>query len=632
MDILTTGLQLWDTFLGRVIGSLIIAGLAYLVLKLGIPLVTRQTRYEIDDVIVGILRWPLPLIVVFSGLVSALPLAGLPEHLVSIGTSVYVVLLTIIIAYLLLKILSDVIVLYAEEHARESESNLDDVLVPLLTRRIIPLVIFITAIIVGLWAIGVDLGAALTGLGALSFLLIFLFQEPLSNLFSGVYLVLDVPFKYGDLIVLEDGETYHVRDIGTRVTKLYNIDKHTLVFVPNNKLAGQQLTNLTRPNVELRMKMQVGVAYDTRDLARVQELLVEAANAHPHVLGDFSAKKNALSRKMEQTTTDENQRMRLAMELERLAVENGTRLICEDLIHRLQFLRQFVHDLEAGGLDPRERRGIQTTIDQVWPMVGDMRRKFTIWVHLVGRLDATYKWNDYSTPLTAAEVERRLPHIEQLEEWRRTRAGVDEIKSWLLKNNNLAVLGVFPNVDEEFYLAGSTPWLEFSREIASQESRASMGKALKTWMEEQPTWAAFKDYYALYQGWHKPIRDLLRRLDECSHLEQLRGEAQFRLDSRLDKVITILEEKFLLRTPGWQAPGVDFIGFGASSIDFRLEFFVDDLVREHFELLDDVFSEVGLEIMDKFSAEGIEIPFPQMDVSFRNEWLKDVVQKYRSGD
>lgn len=630
MGIITTALNLWSTFLGRAIISIILAVLAYLLLRFAVPWATRRTRYEIDDIIVGILRWPITLIVLFSGLVSALPLTDLPKNFISIVNKVYAVLLVLALAYLLLRLFSDVLARYIEEYARESESNVDDVLAPLLTRRVIPLVIVIGAAIAILGMLGIELGGVLTALGALSFLLIFLFQEPLSNLFSGVYLVMDAPFKYGDLIILEDEKTYRVEEIGVRVTKLYNTDDHTLAYMPNNKLAGQRIINLTRPNVELRLKMPIGVTYETKDLDRVQKFLVEAASAHPHVLARWEEKREAMARKL-QNMPDGNEKTRFQMEMERLETEEHIREQSETIIRRLQFLAQFVSRLEKGGLDPRERERIHAVIDTIWPDVNEMRRELTIWLHLVGRLDATYKWDGVIVPLTRDEIRGRLPSVAQLEQWRRSEAKPDEIRVQLLEQSQLAVLGTFADVDEEFFLAGSVSWLEFSKDVNAQGVQASIDKSLAIWIQEQPTWDAFKDFYTFYGNWHKPVRDLLHRLDVCSRPERLRGEEEFRLDDRIRNVVSLLEDKFLLRTPGWKQPDADFIGFGASSIDFRLEFFVDDLVREHFERLDDVISEVGLDIIQRFNAEGIGIPFPQTAIFFKDEWLKEVVQKYRTG-
>jgi len=134
---------------------------------------------------------------------------------------------------------------------------------PIVARRVLPLLISLAVIAGCLRAFGVGLGSVFTALGALGFLLLLLFQEPIGNLFSGLYLVVDVPFKYGDLLMLEDGVTYRVEDIGARVTRLYNTEEHTVAYIPNKRLADQQIVNITQPNVQLRAKMAIRIAYET---------------------------------------------------------------------------------------------------------------------------------------------------------------------------------------------------------------------------------------------------------------------------------------------------------------------------------------------------------------------------------
>ena len=628
MEMLAAVLKLWDSVAGRAVSSIILAALAYVLLTFIIPLVTRRTRHEIDDIIVGVLRLPLPIIVLLSILATTVPLSNLPEGSVYIVTRVIVVLLIISITYVLLKLFSQVVTRYAEEYAKQTETNLDDILVPLLTRRIIPLSLVLVMVITILWAIGINLGGVLAGLGALSFLLIFLFQEPLSNLFGGVYLVIDVPFKYGDLIILEDEKTYRVEEIGARVTRLYDTNNHTVAYVPNKRLAGERLINLTRPNVELRMKIEIGVAYGTESLTRVQEILVEAANAHPHVLGDIDAKLEAIKARL-RNTPNANARIRLSMEMDRLRVENSIRELCERVIRDLKSLSDLAHHLEEGGLDRREREVIQAILTTIWHVVGDMRRKLTIWLHLVARLDATYKLAGPITGLSEAEISVLLPSIDQLELWREGADKPDEIKSQLSRSGNLAVIGTFADADEEFYLTRSASWVKSSKHMESQEIRNSMNNRVEDWMREMPAWGTFNDYRILYRVWHKPVRDLLRRLEACSDIIRLHGAKEFLLHKELEKVMVLLEEKFLLQTPGWQQPDADLVGFGEFRIDFRLEFFVDDLGREHFQRVDDVFSEVSLDIIERLKAEHIEVPSPQTGVWFRDEWLKDTLRKLR---
>lgn len=122
-------------------------------------------------------------------------------------------------------------------------------------------------------------GYSITGLyistGAAAALVAFAMQQTLGDLFSGIALSIEHPFKLGERIRLADGSEGKVIDINWRATRLLAWDNSTLV-VPNSELAKQGFTNLHgfdhlyAPWYEVKVPAEV-------DPRLAQALLLEAA-------------------------------------------------------------------------------------------------------------------------------------------------------------------------------------------------------------------------------------------------------------------------------------------------------------------------------------------------------------------
>ncbi len=130
----------------------------------------------------------------------------------------------------------------------------------------------------------VDFGVLLAGVGVVGLVIALAAQDTLSNFFSGILLLLDQGFKTGDMIYFND--TYClIRDIGLRSTKIYDIVNHVMIIIPNNSLANQNILNLTRPDRYYRIRVEVGVSYDS-DPDQVEKLLLEVAGQNPDIEQD----------------------------------------------------------------------------------------------------------------------------------------------------------------------------------------------------------------------------------------------------------------------------------------------------------------------------------------------------------
>jgi small-conductance mechanosensitive channel len=135
---------------------------------------------------------------------------------------------------------------------------------------------------------GVNTSAWLASAGIATFAISFAAQDTLSNLFAGVFIIADAPYRIGDYIVLDSasgGTRGEVTSIGLRSTRVVTRDDIEIT-IPNAVIGGAQIINQTAgPSPKMRLRVPVGVAYDT-DVDRLRAILLEVAEADPLVCED----------------------------------------------------------------------------------------------------------------------------------------------------------------------------------------------------------------------------------------------------------------------------------------------------------------------------------------------------------
>lgn len=153
--------------------------------------------------------------------------------------------------------------------------------------RTLPLLRIVTKVVVGGGAVygvclawGLDLTAWVASAGIMGIAVGFAAKDTLSNLFAGLFILVDAPYKIGDYLVLESGERGYVTEIGMRTTRLMTRDDIQII-VPNAVMANSKIVNETGGNSpQSRIRCQVGVAYGS-DVDQVRALLLELALACP---------------------------------------------------------------------------------------------------------------------------------------------------------------------------------------------------------------------------------------------------------------------------------------------------------------------------------------------------------------
>lgn len=141
------------------------------------------------------------------------------------------------------------------------KAALHEKLVELLVRKIYKYAMTIVAVVMAASQVGVNVGAAVAGLGVVGVAVGFASQDSLANLISGIIIFLDRPFIVGDLITVE-GQFGRVTNITLRSTRL-KTPVNSYVVIPNQKIIDAVLENHSKHG-RLRVDVPVGIAYKER--------------------------------------------------------------------------------------------------------------------------------------------------------------------------------------------------------------------------------------------------------------------------------------------------------------------------------------------------------------------------------
>jgi small-conductance mechanosensitive channel len=128
----------------------------------------------------------------------------------------------------------------------------------------------------------VDITPFLASAGIVGIALGFAAKDSLANFFGGIMIFLDKPYKIGDVIQLDTGEIGEVLKIGLRSTLIRTKD-NIQISIPNAITAGSKIINLSMPVRRIRLRVPVGVAYES-DIKKVKRVLLEVVKKNKNVL------------------------------------------------------------------------------------------------------------------------------------------------------------------------------------------------------------------------------------------------------------------------------------------------------------------------------------------------------------
>jgi len=237
---------------------------------------------HLGDLASNVLRLPLAwtvFLVATSATISSLPL---PTAAADIGRSLIASLMIVFWSTALVRLLR--IFISTLSRRAGPQSVIRPQTQPLFDNVVVILVLGLSVYLVfQTW--NIDMTAWLASAGIIGIAVGFAAKDTLANLFAGVFILADAPYKIGDYVVLESGERGKVTHIGIRSTRLLTRDD-VEVTIPNSIMGNTRVVNESGgPHEKFRSRVQVSVAYGS-DIDQVREVLMSVATDDPGVCED----------------------------------------------------------------------------------------------------------------------------------------------------------------------------------------------------------------------------------------------------------------------------------------------------------------------------------------------------------
>ncbi|GBE18985.1 small-conductance mechanosensitive channel [archaeon BMS3Abin16] len=241
----------------------------------------QRTNTDFDDALIDASKTPLYYLIILIGTDYALhQITTLPSLTTGLESAIFVFEI-LLLAIFINRILGVTVEWYSKNIAVKTETKFDDEFLPLF-KRTSAIFIYGAATVIVLDYFSYDITAIVAGLGIAGIAVALAAQDTLSNMISGFVIMADRPFRVKDIIELPSGEYGEVSEIGLRSTKILTLDA-LMIVIPNAKIGDSQIVNYSYPDRRMRLKIPVGVAYDS-DIDFVTEILISIAKRQPHVL------------------------------------------------------------------------------------------------------------------------------------------------------------------------------------------------------------------------------------------------------------------------------------------------------------------------------------------------------------
>ncbi|MDR2910764.1 MAG: mechanosensitive ion channel family protein [Bacteroidales bacterium] len=270
-----------------IISAILLSKLVHWISRNIIAKLINKTKTNIDNVLFEKIEKPIACAIIIFGIWLALKHLFFSEKIGQYINDSYKILIIINTTWLISRVVNEAVREFIQRSIDKSGSDKFDNSVVHTLSKTINAAIWAFGIIIALGQIGVSIGALITGLGIGGVALALASQDTIKNIFAGIVLFVDRPFKIGDRIKIDTFDGV-VEDIGIRSVRIRTLDKR-LITMSCSKVADSVIENVSSEPVH-RVVLSLGLTYNTtpQQMQLALDLLKQMPNFVLEIKNDVS--------------------------------------------------------------------------------------------------------------------------------------------------------------------------------------------------------------------------------------------------------------------------------------------------------------------------------------------------------
>ncbi|MDR1340193.1 MAG: mechanosensitive ion channel family protein [Prevotellaceae bacterium] len=241
----------WGFSLLIIVGAVILNRLIMFLNRNVFRKMAAKSRGQFDDILLDSLEKPVMFGIMLGAIWFASARLNMDAGMLDVIKKSYQILIVINVTWFVSKFSSSLITEYG--------NNINNRLLPLIKRTIL-IIIWAIGIVTALNNVGIAITSILGVLGVGGVSVALAAQDTIKNIFSGITIYTDAPFRLGDIIQF-DGFEGTVHDIGLRSTRIITYEQR-IVSVPNCRLMDASVINISA-EPSRRVVITLGLTYDT---------------------------------------------------------------------------------------------------------------------------------------------------------------------------------------------------------------------------------------------------------------------------------------------------------------------------------------------------------------------------------